>query len=248
MILGVVRLALISDLHANLLALDAVLADIETKGPSEIVCLGDVATLGPKPREVLARVEALGCTCILGNHDDFLLRPGLIHTYTEAPIVRDAVSWCGRALDTAHIDFLRTFHDRLELNLGSTRVLLFHGTPGSHMQELVATSPEAEVDSFLEGHDADVFAGGHTHVQMIRQHRGRLIINPGSVGMPFERPVSGGPPVILPFAEYATIECSEQGTLSVALHRIPLSKQALREQAATAPKNPICADLVRQFS
>ena len=86
------RVALISDLHGNLVALDAVRADARRLGVDAVVCLGDVATLGPHPREVLAAVDELGTPTILGNHDEFLLEPALIARYTEAPIIHDAVA------------------------------------------------------------------------------------------------------------------------------------------------------------
>jgi predicted phosphodiesterase len=60
------RVALISDIHGNLVSLEAVLADIDREGVDQIVCLGDVAGLGPQPREILARLQALGCICIMG--------------------------------------------------------------------------------------------------------------------------------------------------------------------------------------
>src|SRR3954468_20883448 len=65
------RIALISDVHGSELALNAVLADIARTGVDQIVCLGDTATLGPRPREVLERLAELRCICILGNHDEF---------------------------------------------------------------------------------------------------------------------------------------------------------------------------------
>ena len=67
------RIALISDLHANEVALGAVLADIKRVGVDRIICLGDVATLGPHPESVLQTLRDLGCPCIQGNHDAFLL-------------------------------------------------------------------------------------------------------------------------------------------------------------------------------
>src|SRR5579864_7644495 len=90
------RIALISDLHGNEVSLRAVLDDVARVGVDRLICLGDVATLWPRPRQVLAMLRALGCDCILGNHDEFLLDPALIHTYTEAPVIVDAVDWCRR--------------------------------------------------------------------------------------------------------------------------------------------------------
>src|SRR5689334_720874 len=109
------RVALISDLHGNAVALDAVLADIRAVGTDRIVCLGDTATLGPRPREVLDRLRQLGCACILGNHDAFMLDAQLIHSYSEAPIVVDSVDWCRAQLREEDFDFLRGFRATDEL-------------------------------------------------------------------------------------------------------------------------------------
>lgn len=240
-------LALISDLHANLAALDLVLADIERRQVDQIVCLGDVATLGPKPREVIGRLMGLGCQCILGNHDAFMLDDQLIHSYTEAEVVVDAVAWCRTQLRDSDIEFLASFVDTLELNVGNSKAYLYHGTPHSHMVELLAESPASLLDSELAEVGADVYAGGHTHLQMLRQHRGSWVLNPGSVGMPFRESAHGRAPTILPHAEYAIIS-DDQDSLAVSLHRIPIEPAMLFAQAAEAPDNPITADLQRAYS
>jgi hypothetical protein len=80
---------------------------------------------------------------------------------------------------------------------------------------------------------------------MLRQHRGILIVNPGSVGIPFKEYVGGGPPVVLPYAEYATIE-SDAGALTVQLHRLPLDKSQL-QRAAASVDNALCASLAQMY-
>src|SRR6185503_21007890 len=164
------RVALISDLHANQLALDAVRRDIDRVGVDQVVCLGDVATLGPHPNAVIQTLRDMGCPCIKGNHDDFLLDPKLIHSYTEAPVVVDAVDWCRAQWSADELDFLRGFRATMEIDLdGRNKLLLFHGSPHSHMDDLLATTPPEELDRLLGGNQAPVMAGGHTHVQMLRQ-------------------------------------------------------------------------------
>lgn len=69
------RIALISDIHGNLISLEAVLADIDREEADQIICLGDVATIGPQPREVVAKLKASGLTGITGNHESYLLNP-----------------------------------------------------------------------------------------------------------------------------------------------------------------------------
>jgi predicted phosphodiesterase len=115
------------------------------------------------------------------------------------------------------------------------------------MDDLLATTPGEELDRLLGGYQATVMAGGHTHVQMLRQHRGTLVVNPGSLGQPFKEFVAGQPPTLMPHAEYAIVEASPAG-INVDLRRVDLDKTALRAAAATAADNPLTPFLVAQYS
>jgi putative phosphoesterase len=241
------RIALISDLHASEVALRAVLADIERVGVDQVVCLGDCATLGPCPNAVLQILKDLGCPCITGNHDAFLLDPALIHTYTEAPVVVEAVDWSRERLSADELAFVQSFQPRIEMSLGgAATLLLFHGSPDSHMQDILATTEPDELDRLLGGHRATVMAGGHTHIQMLRQHRGTLLVNPGSVGMPFREYVAGRAPTLLDHAEYATVEANG-GAVGVTLRRVPVDRRALRD-AVAATDNPMREMLLEQYA
>lgn len=241
------RVALISDIHGNQVALDAVLKDIARVGVERTVCLGDTATLGPSPVPVLETLREHAIDCIEGNHDAFLLEPPLLETYTQAPPIVAAVDWCRAELPDWALTFLRGFVPALDIELGGGTLLqLFHGTPRSHMEDLLATTPAAELDSMLDDPRGTVLAGGHTHIQMLRQHRGTLLVNSGSVGLPFREFVNHGPPTILPHAEYATVE-AHPGGVQVTLRRVRLDKDALRS-AAAASKNPIAPMLVQAYS
>ena len=241
------RIALISDIHANEIALHAVLGDMEQVGVGQMVCLGDVATLGPTPGAVLQTLQVLECPCIMGNHDAFLLDPTLIHTYTESPMITAAVDWCRNQLSGKALEFLRTFQPQLEISLDAqTTLLLFHGSPQSHMDNILSTTSPDELDGLLAGHNASVMAGGHTHIQMLRQHRGLLIVNPGSVGLAFKEFVAGEPPTLLAHAEYAMVEATHGG-VTVTLRRVPINKNVLRE-AVEACDNPLRNWLLQQYA
>jgi len=241
------RIGLISDIHGNNVALQAVLDDIQQAGVDQLVCLGDVATLGPQPCSVIHTLRDLPCSYIVGNHDAFLLDPGLIQTYTQAPMILAAVDWCRGQLSGDELAFLGTFQPTITIALDAdSTLLLFHGSPRSYMENLLATTSADEVDQLLDGHHATVLAGGHTHIQMLRQHRGMLIVNPGSVGMPFKEFVSERPPTLLQHAEYALVEAT-QGAVNVTLRRVPLSRTALYA-AAAASDTPLRGMLLEQYA
>lgn len=241
------RVALISDIHANEIALRAVLADIGRLRVDEIVCLGDVATLGPRPGAVIEMLRESGCACIMGNHDEFLIDPALIRAYSEQKPVIEAVEWCRNELGREDLDFMRGFERTRQIHLDDRSTLfVFHGSPLSNMADILATTSVGELDELLAGHVATVMAGGHTHVQMLRQHRGTLLVNPGSVGLPFEQYMAGQAPTLLAHAEYATVDAAD-GRISVSLHRVPLDPKSLRE-AAQASDVPLRDLLMQQYS
>ena len=241
------RIALISDIHGNAIALREVLRSIRERGADEIVCLGDVATLGVAPDEVVDALQRLGCRCIMGNHDDYVLDPGRIDSHTNSPMILDAIEWCRQQLSGDQIDFVSRFERGIELPLvGPHRLLLFHGSPSSNLVDLLAETPADAFDAQLGPERALVMAGGHTHLQMLRQHRGTLVVNPGSVGAPFrELPVSGRP-TILDHAEYASVEVSG-GDVTVALQRVALDRRALAK-AARESANPMRAELAAAYA
>jgi putative phosphoesterase len=244
------RIALISDIHGNYLALEHVLADARRAGADQIACLGDVATLGPCPTDVLRTLRELACPCILGNHDAFLLDPTLVGRYTKAPVIVDAIDWCRSQLSAEDLAFVRTFAPEMDLPLtGGRRLHLFHGSPDSNTQDVLATTGDDELELLLGGRRADVMAGGHTHIQMLRQHRGSWVVNPGSVGMPFRRYVAGARPEIMAHAEYAMVD-DGGGAIGVELRRVALDRAALRAQTKAWSRAPelLRDDLLLQYA
>jgi putative phosphoesterase len=241
------RIALISDLHGNALALEQVFSRIAAQGVDQIICLGDVATLGPEPERVLELVHDSGAVCILGNHDEFMLRPELVGEYTTIPALVEAIAWCRARLSAASLDFIRSFRATYELRLGGgQQFLAFHGTPASNTTDLLATTDPGTLEEWIGNAAGTVLAGGHTHVQMLRQHRGRLLVNPGSAGMPFREYVAGGPPEVLPHAEYAVVD-SDATSVNVSLQRVALDKVLLRK-SVLAVDYPLGAFLAKAYA
>jgi putative phosphoesterase len=216
------RIALISDIHGNLVALDAVLDDIESQRPEGLVCLGDVAVFGPQPHEVSQRLMRLDCPVVMGNTDEWLLNPGLPEQPDdqEARHHEEIAFWCLDQLLPTDLEFLRTFRPTIEISLEPDMSLLcFHGSPKSNRDVIVATTPDDQLEQLFSGYDMALLAGGHTHEQLLRRYRGQTIINPGSVGLPIERlPAADRNP---PWAEYALISW-QAGLLAIELRRVPI--------------------------
>ena len=213
--------ALISDIHGNLVALEAVLADLERDGPDRIVCLGDVAATGPQPRATVERLRSLGCPVVMGNADAELLGP-IPQTERDGDVrrIEEIDRWCAGRLSPADLDYLRGFPLTLEVSLGDGHALLcFHGSPRSFDDVIEATTPESELQHLISGHSADVMAGGHTHAQLLRRHAETTVLNPGSVGL--------NPP----WVEYALVSY-EDGSLRVEMRRLPLPGEAVVRAAA----------------
>lgn len=239
------RLALIADLHANAVALDAVLAALATEPVDQIACLGDVAASGPQPRQTLSRLRALGCPTVLGNADAELLLPpppppaetapetGTDPNPDPNPDPDDATRiaaidrWCAAQLDPADRAFLRSFPPTVTLPLpGHGDLLACHGSPRSFDDPILADTPHHDLDPMLTGVAATIVAAGHTHLQLVRRYRSTILLNPGSVGLPYAPAPPALPAHNPPHAEYAILTADHR-TLAIELRRIPIDLPAL---------------------
>jgi predicted phosphodiesterase len=218
------RIAVIADIHGNLLALEAVLADIKTQAPDFIVNLGDCLSGPLQGRETAARLMALGYPTIRGNHDEYLITQpdellGASDKYTKA------------RLEDAHFDWLHGLPPRLRLE---GQLLLCHGTPDDNETYLLETitaptvvrSSEADIIDRLGDYEATLVLCGHSHlpsaVTVTRNGRPLLIVNPGSVGLQaYTDPV---PPHAVengtPHARYAILDAGHGGAWQCALKQI----------------------------
>jgi len=219
------RFAFISDTHGNLQSLELVLTDLQQENVDQIICLGDVASLGPQPREVIAHLRELQIPIVMGNHDNYLLNPQL--TENHLPWLRAAELWCLEQLTTNELEFLRSFQPQLHLALDrNTTMLCFHGSLRSNEEFIYPDVSPESLDEIFGGQDAKILVGGHTHVQMVRQHKLKTFLNPGSVGMPFEFPMRGGDQHAIRRAEYAILDMSD-GRIAFDLHQIPINFEQL---------------------
>jgi putative phosphoesterase len=190
------RIAAIYDVHGNLPALEAVLADFESVNPDLIVVGGDVVA-GPMPAEVLDRLAALGesVSFVRGNADREVVAAYDDERYADAIDVTDpaecvAVNAASK-IDRAQRDLLASFADRLVVEIEAVGQVLFcHGSPRSDEEIVTAATPEGRLREILAGVDQDLVVCGHTHAQFDRHVGTKRVVNAGSVGMPYQgRPV-----------------------------------------------------------
>ncbi|HEV2357132.1 MAG TPA: metallophosphoesterase family protein [bacterium] len=191
------RYAVFSDVHGNLEALEAVLADAGRRSPDAYLCLGDVVGYGPDPNACVDRVRGLGAAVIAGNHDRGAV--GLLDTAAFSPLARAAIEWTAGVLTPESRAFLAALPDRLEF----PTFLAVHGSPREPVEEYILDLPtalavfaESTFTVCLVGHShlPGVFvcdADGRIRGQDLRRGHpvrllpaARYIINAGSVGQP----------------------------------------------------------------
>jgi predicted phosphodiesterase len=186
------RIALLSDIHGNLVALDAVLADISRAGPFELtVVAGDVVWAGPWPAEVVDRVRSLDAVVIQGNTDAFFNHgpdnpPDDKQEKNFAPLV----SWTSEQLGPERVDYLvgLPFSHRISTEPGHD-LLVVHANPSDEQRPIWPEMSEAELGEILGSPgscDWEVLAFGHIHTPYVRSWHGRLLVDVASVGLPMD--------------------------------------------------------------
>ncbi len=183
------RLAIFSDIHANLPALEAVLADLGRQRVDRVCCLGDLVGYGAFPNEVTALIRDANIPTIMGNYDDGVGfdRDDCGCAYREADERlrgQQSLDWTKAHVTLENKAFLRTLHAALRLESDGKRILLVHGSPRKLNEYLFEDRPLSSFERLASSSNADVIAFGHTHKPFARRVDGVWFVNVGSVGKP----------------------------------------------------------------
>ncbi|MEI7028038.1 metallophosphoesterase family protein [Paenibacillus sp. y28] len=217
------RLAFISDIHGNAVALDAVLEDIRKKAVDRIMVLGDLCYRGPEPKRALERVRALHTEVIKGNADAWTVRgvrPG------EAPdqaleMMNRERHWIVSQLAQEDIDYLDGLPTELQLQVEGVSIHAFHATPDSLFEIVLPGTEEAQLKAkLMSGADADVYIYAHIHRPYVRFIDGKVLMNIGSVGLPFDGMAK---------ASYGILEI-EAGAIRTSIERVPFEVEQVVKQ------------------
>lgn len=197
------QVAALYDVHGNLPALEAVLAEVADEGIDVIVAGGDVLW-GPFQSECVGLLRAHGALFVSGNCEREVLAA-----------VDGSSEWCLESLSSTEREIVSTWPARIELDVeGAGRVLFCHATPRSDEEILTRLTSDADVSAALEGVDADVVVCGHTHVQQKRRVPGApVLVNAGSVGLPYQGQPGAFWAILGPSVEFRRTEYDVEAAL-----------------------------------
>jgi predicted phosphodiesterase len=229
------RVAALYDVHGNVPALEAVLAEVEALEVNAIVVGGDIA-IGPMPREALERLLRLGERALFlrGNGDREIAEdlPG-----SGGSLWAERTRWSAEQLERGQLAWLAALPDTQSVEVdGLGPVLFCHGSPRSDEEILTRISPEERVAAAVAGVPEHVVVCGHTHVQFDREVAGKRLVNAGSVGMPYEAQPGAywalfGPDVELRRTDYDL----EAGAAAIRATGFPGAEDLAAENVLTIP-------------
>jgi len=205
------RIALLSDIHANEPALQAVLSDLSKDAVDLVICIGDIVGYGPDPAACVSLMREHADSCVAGNHDREANTP---ERYSGHPTAGPGLKHTYEQLDDDELAWLDELPERRRLQEDSITVAHSHPDP-VHTDRYVYPEDFSTVGTTV---DTDLLAMGHTHVQGAETVEGTLVVNPGSVGQPRDGD---------PGAAYAVVDTDDQ---SADLRRVDYDIDEVRDR------------------
>jgi putative phosphoesterase len=223
------RVAVITDIHANLPALEAALSRIEHLGIERVYCGGDLVGYGPHPNEVCALIAERGIPTIYGNYDYAIARNlddcGCAYiTPHDRELGQQSVAWTLAHTDQASKDFMRKLPFDLHFEVGGVPVHLVHGSPRKVNEYLFEDKPARLYERLAAAETDRMLVFGHTHKPWAHDFSGVRFVNCGSVGKPKDGDSRGAFAVLEPAG--ATVE--------VTIERVQYDTEAVAEQVRAA--------------
>ena len=186
------RTAILSDIHGNVTAFEAVLSDLREAAPDLVIHAGDLADGGSSPVEIIDRIRSLGWSGVLGNGDEMLSRPESLEEFARhsaAPsalwdAVRQMAAATGAMLGADRLSWL----GQLPLSITYPDLAIVHASPHTCWKAPPANTSDAELEQVYSLLGQPIVVFGHTHLPAIRRMPGtvQLLINTGSVGLPYD--------------------------------------------------------------
>jgi hypothetical protein len=234
------KITLISDIHGNLHALEAVLRHARNQAADQMVLnLGDLTGYGPHPEQVVRWSKNERVTNILGNYDKKVIRKAYRKTGWQKvnnPDKRAMFAWTYQALSKNSIKYLKTLPETRQFEIAGKQVLMTHGSPASISEHLGIDTLDERLAALAEMTDAEIILSGHSHKAFKRQVKNTLFINPGSVGR-----LDDGDPR----ASFAILEIDDGG-VEVHFYRVPYDIMSAVNAMRMTRLPEIFAQILRQ--
>lgn len=183
------RIAVISDIHANIEALQTVLRDIAQQNVDKVYCTGDLVGYAPFPNEVIDLIREEKIPTVMGNYDDGVGHMRFIcgcdyKDESAQALGEQSIMWTKEHTTEENKEFLRNLPVEMRFNVDEKIVLLVHGSPNKLNEYIYEDTPDDYMSELLEKGKADILVCGHTHKPFHRIISGKHLINAGSVGKP----------------------------------------------------------------
>jgi putative phosphoesterase len=179
------RIAIFSDIHGNLVGLDACLADLQHQGGADVlVAAGDLCMDGPRPKKVLQRLQEIGAQCIRGNTDRYISAADASELQGSDEADRTQVEWQRKEIGEKFVTWLRELPFSLRLGEDDNQLLVVHANPITDEGHLWPDADDATLERLIGGERACTIAFGHLHIPYVRVWRGKLLVNVASAGLP----------------------------------------------------------------
>ncbi len=208
--------AVLSDMHGNSAATEAVLADIDAHAPDEVVCLGDLVGYGARPNETIDLIRSRGILTIMGNYDDGVGfdRDDCGCAYKddlERERGQQSLMWTRSVVTADRKAWLRTLVPELRREVNDARIRFVHGSPRRMNEYLFADRDPASLARIARSAECDVLVFGHTHIPWSREIEGVRFVNTGSVGKPKDGDSRAG---------WVLLTVNEDGGMVFGIHRV----------------------------
>lgn len=172
------NVAIISDIHANIFGLRAVLGDLSKV--EKILCAGDITGYYPFVNEVIEELKENNVTSVKGNHDEYLIQGHAPYDATD--IIKDSVKKMKDLISKENFEFIKALPGSLNITIDNKKIMMFHGSPWDYLNERIY--PDYQNFARFSELETDVVILGHTHYPFIKKIEELTVVNPGSCGQP----------------------------------------------------------------
>jgi putative phosphoesterase len=232
------KIAILSDIHGNIEALNAVLNDINMMQCDRILCTGDLVGYGPRPNEVIELIRELNIPTVMGNYDEavgFKLPSCGCHIDNplQKSLTQNSLKWSLAHTQDNNREFLRSLPEDLSIEIDGVKIYMTHSTPDS-ITEYVYPADQARIQELLDDLDEQIYIYGHTHIPFKQDYKNKIIINAGSVGRPKQGDIR---------ANYTLLQM-EGNSITVSFPKVSYPVQLVAAEILASELDPYFADFL----